>query len=118
MSSKPEIVCISGSTRFIEKMAIAAWEFEKQGVIALGCHLLPNWYMPHKHHGAEAEGCAEIMDELHLRKIDMADYLYVVDVGGYIGDSTRREIEYAKSLGKSIVYHSESRLRSSQEPAP
>lgn len=38
----------------------------------------------------------EMLDDMHKRKIDMADYIYVINVGGYIGDSTRSEIEYAK----------------------
>jgi hypothetical protein len=44
------------------------------------------------------------LDELHLRKIDLADEILVLNVGGYIGDSTRREIEYAQSKGKRIRY--------------
>ena len=44
------------------------------------------------------------MDELHLRKIDLADRVLVVNVGGYIGDSTKREIEYATATGKPIAY--------------
>jgi hypothetical protein len=44
------------------------------------------------------------LDELHLRKIDMADSVLVVNPGGYIGDSTRREIEYATRTGKPVGY--------------
>jgi hypothetical protein len=98
------IVCISGSTRFVDRMAVAAWEFEKRGEIALGCHLLPAWYGAEAHHQAEKEGVAESMDKLHLRKIDLADRLFVVNVDGYIGESTRREIAYATSLGKPVSY--------------
>ena len=100
-----EIVCISGSTRFIENIAVAAWEFEKRGILALGMHLLPAWYEGvSAHHQGEAEGVAETLDALHLRKIEMCDRLFVVNVSGYIGDSTRREIEYAKKLGKPVEY--------------
>jgi hypothetical protein len=41
---------------------------------------------------------------MHLRKIDMADEIYVINVGGYIGESTRREIEYAKKNGRVVRY--------------
>jgi hypothetical protein len=41
---------------------------------------------------------------MHKRKIDMADSIFVINVGGYIGDSTRSEIEYAKAHGKTIEY--------------
>ena len=44
------------------------------------------------------------LDELHLRKIDLADEVMVLNVGGYIGDSTRREIEYANAHGKPVRY--------------
>jgi hypothetical protein len=41
---------------------------------------------------------------MHLRKIDLADEVFVVNVGGYIGTSTRREIEYAGKTGKVVRY--------------
>ncbi len=43
----------------------------------------------------------EMLDDMHKRKIDMADEIYVINVGGYIGDSTRSEIEYARETGKN-----------------
>ncbi len=46
----------------------------------------------------------DLLDELHRRKIDLADALYVVNVGGYIGKSTQQEINYAAKLGKEIMY--------------
>lgn len=46
----------------------------------------------------------EMLDDMHKRKIDMADEIYVINVGGYIGSSTRSEIEYAKSTGKMVRY--------------
>ena len=45
-----------------------------------------------------------MLDDMHLRKIDMADEVFVINVGGYIGSSTRREIEYAVSQGKKVNY--------------
>lgn len=93
---RPRIVCLCGSSRFVDVMAVAAWEIEKRGAICFSLHLLPDWYNPAPHHQAEVEGVAEAMDELHLRKIDLADEVLVVDVEGYTGDSTRREISYAR----------------------
>ena len=46
----------------------------------------------------------EMLDDMHKRKIDMADGIYVINVGGYIGDSTRSEIEYALAHGKTVEY--------------
>ena len=47
----------------------------------------------------------EMLDDMHKRKIDMADEIYVINVGGYIGDSTRSEIQYAEEHGKRIRYY-------------
>ncbi len=49
----------------------------------------------------------QLLGEIHLRKIDMADEIFVIDVDGYVGDSTRQEIEYATQAGKAIRYLSE-----------
>ena len=49
-------------------------------------------------------GVKEMLDDMHLRKIDMADEIFVINVGGYIGDSTRREIAYAEQTEKTIKY--------------
>lgn len=101
---KPEIVCICGSSRFIGMMAVKAWELEKIGVLTLSCHLLPSWYTDIPHHLAEAEGVAEILDELHLRKIDMADRVFIMNSENYIGERTAIEIKYAEDHGKPIDY--------------
>ena len=49
-------------------------------------------------------GTKEMLDNMHKRKIDMADAIYVINVGGYIGESTRSEIEYALRNGKKVMY--------------
>ncbi len=46
----------------------------------------------------------EMLDDMHKRKIDMADEIFVINVGGYIGESTKSEIEYSKSNGKKVNY--------------
>lgn len=114
---KPTIIALLGSSRFCGEMAIMAWEFEKRGVIALGLHLLPEYYCREKgmvpdedgniHHIGEQEGVEEQMDALHFKKIEMADSVYVVNIDEYIGKSTQREIEYARYLGKRISYHTD-----------
>ena len=107
MSDKPRVITLCGSTRFIEHFAVMAWELEKQGAIVLGLHYLPPSYFDGKvveNHLAEHESVAEHFDNLHLRKIDLSDSVYVLNVNSYIGDSTKREIEYAKKNGKPISY--------------
>jgi len=46
----------------------------------------------------------EMLDDMHKRKIDMSDEIFVINVNGYIGESTKSEIEYAKSTGKKVNY--------------
>ncbi len=48
---------------------------------------------------------AETLARIHYQKIDISDAIYVVNIGGYIGESCRKEIEYAKSKNKEIIYH-------------
>ena len=106
---KPKVICICGSTRFADYHAIKKWQFEKQGTICLMISYLPAWYAEtqgwngHDHFG-EKSGCKKALDELHLRKIDLADEIFVINKDGYIGESTKREIEYAKAKGKPIHY--------------
>lgn len=106
---KPKIVVLCGSSRFCQEMAVCGWLLERdEGVIALGLHLLPWWYENIKNitdHLAEHEGVADQMDELHLRKIDLADEVYVVNRKDYIGKSTTREIEYAMSMKIPIRWY-------------
>lgn len=104
-----ESVCICGSSKFSDLIAVAKWELEKRGIMATGLHFLPEWYwkgakLKESHHAAEQEGVAQILDELHLKKIDKYEAVLVVNFNGYIGDRTKIEIEYAKQHGKPIVY--------------
>lgn len=96
------VVCLCGSTRFMDQFFEAGWEFTLSGWIVLSVGVVKHA----EHHGAEAIGqdCADMLDELHLRKIDMADKVFVLNVDGYIGSSTRKEIEYAEKKGKPITY--------------
>lgn len=109
MPEKPKIICICGSTRFADLHAIARWEFERDGTaICLMINYLPDWYIT-KHfkksdHIGEQAGNKTILDELHFRKIDLSDGVYVINKNGYIGESTRNEIEYAKKQNIPIEY--------------
>lgn len=101
---KPKIVCFCGSTRFADYFMIERWKLEKQGIITFGINYLPPEYGDYKDHIAEHEGVKEILDELHKRKIDLSDEVFVLNVDGYIGESTRNEISYAESIGKPVKY--------------
>jgi len=103
---KPKIVVMCGSSKFVDIMAVAEWLIERDELaITMGLNLLPQWYPDcPPDHLAEAEGCAEAMDELHLRKIDLADEIFVVNWDNYVGESTSKEIQYAEESGKVIRY--------------
>ena len=100
----PTIVCLCGSTRFIEAFHEAALRETKAGRIFLtiGCDFKSDADLLLA--GELTEDDKRRMDHLHLRKIDLADEVLVLNVGGYIGESTRNEIAYAKRVGKRIRY--------------
>jgi len=107
VATKPKIIVLCGSTRFIELFAVCAWLIERdEGAITMGLHLLPAWYpdVPIDHL-AECEGVKEKLDTLHLRKIDLADEIFVVNFLDYIGESTRNEILYAQGLRRPIRWY-------------
>ncbi len=98
-SDRPKIVCLCGSTRFKQAYVVANKDETLAGRIVLSVGLFGH------QEGLDMNGPIKAMlDQLHLRKIDLCDEVYIVNPGGYIGESTRREIEYATSLGKPIRY--------------
>jgi len=99
-----KVVCFCGSSRTADLIATLMWEEEKRGVLALGLHYLPPWYHKQGSHIAEQEGVADVLDKLHLFKIQLADEVHIVRVGGYMGERTTFEEKYAKSLNKKIIY--------------
>lgn len=104
MEKKAKVVCLCGSTRFTAEMMMFTWEYAKKGIVALGWLVRPIAEGEQTHHLAEKEGVAELFDEIHMRKIDLSDEIFVLNIGGYIGESTSREIAYAESQGKPVTY--------------
>ena len=103
MPDRPEIVCICGSTRFVDEMTAANRELTFAGVIVLA----PGAFPPVDEHDAEPSITEEqrtALGALHLRKIDLADRVLVVNPGGYIGESTSREIAYARATGTPVSF--------------
>ena len=91
---------LCGSTRFKEQFLEAQKRLTLAGNIVISVGLFG-------HSGDDevwTEGTKEMLDDMHKRKIDMADSIYVINVDGYIGESTRSEIEYARINGKEILY--------------
>jgi len=99
----PTIVCLCGSTRFVPAFNDARQRLTRQGLIVLSIEIVTTqWRADDPQHAAPE--VKAMLDELHLRKIDLADVVHILNVGGYIGPSTRAEIAYAQSLGKTITY--------------
>lgn len=97
--NKPEVVCLCGSTKFKEEFIKARCNFTRNGLIVVG----PEFYSHAD--GIELSEWEKIrLDVLHFAKIDLADWVYIVTVDGYIGESTQREIEYARMRGKRVGY--------------
>ena len=100
MVGKYKVITLCGSTRFKEQFLEAQKRLTLEGNIVISVGLFG-------HSGDDevwTEGTKEMLDDMHKRKIDMADEIFVINVGGYIGSSTRSEIEYARDNGKTVNY--------------
>ena len=100
MVGKYKVITLCGSTRFRDAFLEAQKRLTLEGNIVISVGLFV-------HAGDEevwTPGTKEMLDDMHKRKIDMADEIYVINVGGYIGESTRSEIDYARATGKTVRY--------------
>jgi len=100
MVGKYPVITLCGSTRFKDAYLEAQKRLTLEGYIVISVGLFG-------HSGDEevwTEGTKEMLDDMHKCKIDMADAIYVLNVGGYIGSSTRSEIEYALHTGREVRY--------------
>ena len=107
MVGKYKVITLCGSTRFKDEFMESQKRLTLEGNIVISVGLFG--------HAGDAEvwenmdegtltKTKEMLDDMHKRKIDMADEIYVINVGGYIGSSTKSEIEYANATGKGIRY--------------
>ena len=98
MQGNYKVITLRGSTRFKDEFLEAQKRLTLEGNIVISVGLFG-------HSGDDevwTEGTKEMLDDMHKRKIDMADEIFVINVGGYIGSSTRSEIEYALHHGKKV----------------
>ena len=100
MVGKYKVITLCGSTKFKDEFIKAQKELTLAGNIVISVGLVG--------HSGDNEvwtnDTKEMLDDMHKRKIDMADEIFVINVGGYIGESTRSEIAYAKAHGKKVEY--------------
>jgi len=100
MIGKYKVVTLCGSTRFKE-----AFERENRRLTLEGCIVLAPGVFVHEDGVAPVgDDQKRMLDNMHLRKIDLSDEIFVINVGGYIGESTAREVEYARKHGRAIKY--------------
>lgn len=97
-ASVPKVIVLCGSTRF--KVALREWESRLE--IEEQCPVIPVSLWSDGPTVFPTADEKEIMDRVHRSKIDLATEVFVVDPGGYVGDSTKAEIEYAQSMGKHV----------------
>ena len=107
MVGKYKVITLCGSTRFKEAFLEAQKRLTLEGniVISVGLfgHSGDNEVWENMDEGTLTK-TKEMLDDMHKRKIDMADEIFVINVGGYLGSSTRSEIKYAKEMGKEVFY--------------
>jgi len=102
-----KVITLCGSTKFKNEFLKVQKELTLKGniVISVGLfgHAGDNEVWENMDEGTLTK-TKEMLDDMHKRKIDMADEIFVINVDGYIGESTKSEIEYAKANGKTISY--------------
>lgn len=103
---QPVVVCLCGSTRFSQAFRDANLHETLKGkiVLSIGCDMRSDDYIFGGLQEDEVVRIKSELDTLHLRKIDLADEVLILNVGGYIGQSTRRELNYAIEQGKTVRY--------------
>ena len=97
---KYPIITLCGSTKFKDEFLKTQKELTLKGYIVISVGLFG-------HSGDNevfSDGVKEMLDDMHKAKIDLADAIFVINVDGYIGESTKNEIEYAKKHNKEIFY--------------
>lgn len=99
-----KIICLCGSTRFMEAFHAANLRETLAGniVLTIGCDTKSDTQLMLA--GVLSGEVKARLDELHLRKVDLADEVLILNVGGYIGDSTARELAYARAQGKAVRF--------------
>lgn len=112
MVGKYKVITLCGSTRFKEQFMEAQKRLTLAGYIVISVGLFGHAGDQEVWDGMD-EGTLsktkKMLDDMHKRKIDMADEIYVMNVDGYVGDSTRSEIQYAEAHGKPVRYYEDTR---------
>lgn len=102
-TARAKVITLCGSTRF--KSDFESWNsrLTLDGNVVISVGVFGHGMHPY-HREKYLDPKKPMLDRLHLQKIDMADEVFVIDPGGYIGKSTRNEVEYARSAKKPITF--------------
>lgn len=109
-TTEAPVITLCGSTRFKDEFMAANQRLTMAGNVVISVGFFDHTDLPEYDWATDASDLKHTLDALHSQKIRMADEIYVVDPGGYVGESTRREIAYAESLDKPVRYLSRERL--------
>ena len=99
INNKYKIITLCGSIRFKNEFMKVQEKLTLEGNIVF----TPNYFNSIKKEEISLE-TKKMLDEMHRQKIDISDEIYVINVDGYIGESTKSEIEYAKAKNKKVSY--------------
>lgn len=99
MVGKYKVITLCGSTRFKDEFIKEQKRLTLQGNIVISVGMFE-----YSDDEVRSENTKAMLDDMHKRKIDMADEIFVINKGGYIGTSTKSEIDYALSKGKKVNY--------------
>jgi hypothetical protein len=112
MVGKYKVITLCGSTKFKDEFLKAQKDLTLKGNIVISVGLFGHsgdFEVWENMDEGTLTKTKEMLDDIHKRKIDMADEIFVINVNGYIGDSTKSEIEYAIKTGKKVNYLEESK---------
>lgn len=100
---RAKVITLCGSTKFKSQFETWNSRLTLEGNVVISVGVFGHGYHPY-HREKYLDPMKPMLDRLHLQKIDMADEVFVIDPGFYVGESTRREIEYARATGKPVRF--------------
>jgi hypothetical protein len=103
-STSAPVVTLCGSTKFKDEINAENSRLTMEGNVVISLGLFGHTDLPDYNWDTDVSDLKRLLDGIHFQKIDMADRVHIVNPGGYIGESTRRELEYAESTGKTVTY--------------
>lgn len=106
---RTKVYTLCGSSRFPEAFHLVNAHLSMMGHVVISLGLFGHADQPTGAKFLTSDGDEKTdekrnLDQLHFRKIDLSDAIFVINVGGYVGSSTKREVAYAQSLGKKVEY--------------